>query len=113
MPSMVAVPELWLNVRWSSVLPPEPLAPKLSPPLASVTPLPLIVPPAFQVVRPLTVSAPVPVRVDETVKLVIDVSASSVQVPPLLIVASSAAPGTPFGFQFVGVNQSPEATFQL
>src|SRR5437660_12669886 len=37
--SMVAVPVLWLNVRWSSVLPPpEPLAPKLSPPLALVAP---------------------------------------------------------------------------
>ena len=45
--------------------------------------------------------------------VVTEVFALSVHVPPLLMVASSPGPGTPLGVQFVAVNQSPDATFQL
>src|SRR5439155_12190683 len=82
-------------------------------PFAFAVPVPLMFPP-LQLVVPVTVRVPVPVSVLlESVKFVIDAAALSVQVPPLLMTASSAPPGTPFRLQFVAVNQSPEATFQL
>jgi hypothetical protein len=44
---------------------------------------------------------------------VTDAAEFSVHVPLFAMLASSPAPGTPLGDQLVGVNQSPEATFQL
>src|SRR5262249_21318211 len=88
------------------------LAPVMdSAPLAFVTPASV---PPLQLIVPLTSSVPVPPRVPLlSVKVATLAGASSVAVPPLLIAASSAAPGTPLGFQLVAVNQSPDATFQL
>src|SRR5437016_2518653 len=102
--------ELLFSVPPKSSFPPAPL--RDSAPLAFVTP-PLILPP-LQLVVLLTSSVPEPPRSPLlNVKLVTLAAALSVQMPPLLITASSPAPGTPLGFQLVAVNQSPEATFQL
>src|SRR5690349_4003999 len=108
MPDQVA-PKLLLSVPLGKYFSPAPMID--NGPLASFTPLNV---PPLHVVVPLTASVPVPTRPPLlSVKSAPLAAASSVTVPPLATTASSPAPGTPLGFQFEAVNQSPDATFQL
>ena len=104
MPANVAVcPAAWLSVRALSDTLPLLIR---RPPLALVTPLPLIVPP-LQVSPLITVRAADPVNVPAVwVKVPTVASAESEMVTPVFKIAVSAGPGIPLSrFQFSGLNQ--------